>query len=66
MSLFTFFTGFCYNECFSKPIKLSPNYWMNQFTQADLAEKEQLLLDPAKQTGTPYWFGRDPVWSVSY
>lgn len=66
MSLFTLFTGFCYNDYFAKPLKLGPSYWFNQYTQEELAESEQLLLDPAGKTGTPYWFGKDPAWSVSY
>lgn len=66
MSLFTLFTGFCYNDCFAKPLKFGPNYWVNQYKLEDIAKHEQLLLDPAGKTGTPYWFGKDPAWSVSY
>lgn len=66
MSMFTLFTGFCYNDYFAKPLKFGPNYWINQYTQQEMADKEHLLLDPAGKTGTPYWFGKDPAWSVSY
>lgn len=66
MSMFTLFTGFCYNDYFAKPLKFAPNYWVNQYTQERMAVSEQLLLDPAGKTGTPYWFGKDPAWSVSY
>lgn len=65
MSLFTLFTGFCYNDFFAKPLKFGPNYWKNQYTREELAANEQLLLDPAGETGIPYWFGKDPAWSVS-
>ncbi|XP_026314352.1 V-type proton ATPase 116 kDa subunit a-like [Hyposmocoma kahamanoa] len=65
MSLFTMFTGFCYNDFFAKSLKFGPGYWVNQYTPQELAASEQLQLDPALLTGTPYCFGKDPAWALA-
>lgn len=74
MGLFSVYTGFIYNECFSRATVIFPSGWSvaamaNQSGWSDtfLAEHPMLALDP-NVTGVflgPYPFGIDPVWSLA-
>uniref|UniRef100_A0A671G2P8 V-type proton ATPase subunit a n=1 Tax=Rhinolophus ferrumequinum TaxID=59479 RepID=A0A671G2P8_RHIFE len=74
MGLFSIYTGFIYNECFSRATVIFPSGWSvaamaNQSGWSDtfLAEHPLLALDP-NVTGVflgPYPFGIDPVWSLA-
>ncbi|XP_030041457.1 LOW QUALITY PROTEIN: V-type proton ATPase 116 kDa subunit a 3 [Microcaecilia unicolor] len=68
MGAFSIYTGFVYNECFSKATTIFPSGWsvaaMNWSSQET---KPALPLDP-KYPGVffgPYPFGIDPVWSMA-
>lgn len=74
MGLFSVYTGFIYNECFSRATVIFPSGWSvaamaNQsgWSDAFLANHPLLTLDP-NVTGVflgPYPFGIDPVWSLA-
>ncbi|XP_052517564.1 V-type proton ATPase 116 kDa subunit a 3 isoform X2 [Budorcas taxicolor] len=74
MGLFSIYTGFIYNECFSRATAIFPSGWSvaamaNQsgWSDAFLAQHQLLALDP-NVTGVflgPYPFGIDPVWSLA-
>ncbi|XP_030773200.1 V-type proton ATPase 116 kDa subunit a isoform X4 [Rhinopithecus roxellana] len=74
MGLFSIYTGFIYNECFSRATSIFPSGWSvaamaNQsgWSDAFLAQHATLTLDP-NVTGVflgPYPFGIDPVWSLA-
>lgn len=64
MSLFSMFTGFIYNDWFSKPLRLMPSFWVNTYSPEELAGHETLALDPAGKTMSTYVFGVDPIWVV--
>ncbi|XP_061059840.1 V-type proton ATPase 116 kDa subunit a 3 [Eubalaena glacialis] len=74
MGLFSVYTGFIYNECFSCATAVFPSGWSvaamaNQsgWSDAFLAQQPLLSLDP-NVTGVflgPYPFGIDPVWSLA-
>ncbi|XP_033258306.1 V-type proton ATPase 116 kDa subunit a 3 isoform X1 [Orcinus orca] len=74
MGLFSVYTGFIYNECFSCAMAVFPSGWSvaamaNQsgWSDAFLAQQPLLSLDP-NVTGVflgPYPFGIDPVWSLA-
>ncbi|XP_025214172.1 V-type proton ATPase 116 kDa subunit a isoform X2 [Theropithecus gelada] len=74
MGLFSIYTGFIYNECFSRATSIFPSGWSvaamaNQsgWSDAFLAQHAMLTLDP-NVTGVflgPYPFGIDPVWSLA-
>ncbi|XP_045711182.1 V-type proton ATPase 116 kDa subunit a3 [Phyllostomus hastatus] len=74
MGLFSVYTGFIYNECFSRATTIFPSGWSvaamaNQSGWSDtfLAEHPLLALDP-NVTGVflgPYPFGIDPIWSLA-
>ncbi|XP_055987734.1 V-type proton ATPase 116 kDa subunit a 3 [Sorex fumeus] len=74
MGLFSVYTGFIYNECFSRATAIFPSGWSvaamaNQSGWSDtfLAQNPVLRLDP-NITGVflgPYPFGIDPIWSLA-
>uniref|UniRef100_A0A8C8ZFT0 V-type proton ATPase subunit a n=1 Tax=Prolemur simus TaxID=1328070 RepID=A0A8C8ZFT0_PROSS len=74
MGLFSIYTGFIYNECFSRATTIFPSGWSvaamaNQsgWSDAFLAQHAVLTLDPSVKGVFlgPYPFGIDPVWSLA-
>ncbi|KAJ2954439.1 hypothetical protein O0L34_g2709 [Tuta absoluta] len=65
MSMFTMYTGFVYNDWFSKPLRLKSNYWINVYDADTLSQEANLQLDPAGKTGGTYKLGVDPAWGFS-
>ncbi|XP_014462887.1 V-type proton ATPase 116 kDa subunit a 3 [Alligator mississippiensis] len=74
MGAFSIYTGFIYNECFSKATTIFPSAWSvatmaneSAWSSTYLAEHPLLTLDP-NITGVfkgPYPFGIDPIWSLT-
>ncbi|XP_021490103.1 V-type proton ATPase 116 kDa subunit a 3 [Meriones unguiculatus] len=74
MGLFSVYTGFIYNECFSRATTIFPSGWSvaamaNQSGWSDkyLSQHPVLTLNP-NITGVflgPYPFGIDPIWSLA-
>ncbi|XP_007943121.1 V-type proton ATPase 116 kDa subunit a3 [Orycteropus afer afer] len=74
MGLFSVYTGFIYNECFSRATAIFHSGWSvatmaNQsgWSDAFLAQHEMLTLNP-NVSGVflgPYPFGIDPIWSLA-
>ncbi|NXU45257.1 VPP3 ATPase, partial [Drymodes brunneopygia] len=74
MGAFSVYTGFIYNECFSKATAIFPSAWSvatmanhSSWSSAYLATHPSLTLDP-NVTGVfrgPYPFGIDPIWSLA-
>lgn len=66
MGAFSMYTGFIYNDIFSKSLNLFGSRWVIQYNASTIHENHVLQLDPAKDyTGTPYPIGLDPVWQVA-
>uniref|UniRef100_H2ZFW1 V-type proton ATPase subunit a n=1 Tax=Ciona savignyi TaxID=51511 RepID=H2ZFW1_CIOSA len=58
MGLFSIYTGFLYNECFSRSINIFGTSW-------NFLMEFRLTLDPNKPgvfRGYPYFYGIDPIW----
>ncbi|XP_061856582.1 V-type proton ATPase 116 kDa subunit a 3 [Colius striatus] len=74
MGAFSIYTGFIYNECFSKATVIFPSGWSvaamanhSSWSSDYLATHPSLTLDP-NVTGVfqgPYPFGIDPIWSLA-
>uniref|UniRef100_A0A8C0V5D0 V-type proton ATPase subunit a n=1 Tax=Cyanistes caeruleus TaxID=156563 RepID=A0A8C0V5D0_CYACU len=74
MGAFSIYTGFIYNECFSKATAIFPSAWSvatmanhSSWSSEYLAAHPSLTLDP-NVTGVfrgPYPFGIDPIWSLA-
>uniref|UniRef100_T1K0H6 V-type proton ATPase subunit a n=1 Tax=Tetranychus urticae TaxID=32264 RepID=T1K0H6_TETUR len=66
MSLFSIYTGFIYNDIFSKSLNIFGSSWKATTLPKTGLYPENMMLDPLTQySDKPYWFGIDPVWQVS-
>jgi len=69
MGVFSMYTGFIYNDVFSKSLNIFGSAW--HVTEDINIEQKTLMLQPALNkshtdySGTPYPFGVDPVWQIA-
>ncbi|KAM9393196.1 V-type proton ATPase 116 kDa subunit a isoform 2-T3 [Pholidichthys leucotaenia] len=74
MGLFSIYTGFIYNDCFSKSLNIFGSGWKveamftaNEWKDRDVHDNSLLTLDP-NITGVfqgPYPLGIDPIWNLA-
>lgn len=69
MGLFSMYTGFIYNDIFSKSMNIFGSHWnYNETFQFPLKMDDSLMLDPGNRGQyqfTPYVFGIDPAWQAA-
>ncbi|XP_013914076.1 PREDICTED: V-type proton ATPase 116 kDa subunit a isoform 4 [Thamnophis sirtalis] len=75
MSIFSIYTGFIYNDCFSKSFNIFGSSWSVRpmynnggWTDDIVNESGVLQLDPKTKgvySGNPYPFGIDPIWNIA-
>nr|KAG5705677.1 hypothetical protein BaRGS_026616 [Batillaria attramentaria] len=69
MGAFSIYTGFIYNDIFSKSLNIFGSSWYaptEPFSVPTLKKFEKLQLGPnGSYTGTPYPIGLDPVWQLA-
>ncbi|XP_053206247.1 V-type proton ATPase 116 kDa subunit a 1-like isoform X2 [Panonychus citri] len=66
MGLFSIYTGFIYNDIFSKSFNIFGSSWVSSHPPDKGLYPEVMMLEPGKEySGSPYWFGMDPVWQVA-
>lgn len=72
MGLFSIYTGFIYNDCFSKSFNLFGSSFKNTFSDDELHRmigddpERSVMLIPELQTFTsPYPIGVDPIWNLA-
>uniref|UniRef100_A0A8B9BLW5 V-type proton ATPase subunit a n=1 Tax=Anser brachyrhynchus TaxID=132585 RepID=A0A8B9BLW5_9AVES len=73
MGIFSIYTGFIYNDCFSKSFNIFGSSWhiipmFKNNTKDVLLDNTVLQLDPAVPgvySGNPYPFGIDPIWNIA-
>ncbi|XP_065369017.1 V-type proton ATPase 116 kDa subunit a 4-like [Calliphora vicina] len=68
MGAFSIYTGFIYNDIFSKSFNIFGSSWRASLNKSQVQDSHYVQLDPYDQQhylGTPYVFGMDPVWDAS-
>ncbi|XP_071788014.1 V-type proton ATPase 116 kDa subunit a 1-like isoform X2 [Asterias amurensis] len=69
MGLFSMYSGFVYNDAFSKSFNIFGSSWkvsgMANFTKGLLEGEEDFQLDPKQAFTGPYPYGLDPIWQLS-
>lgn len=65
MGLFSMYTGFIYNDVFSKSLNVFGSYWSTNYNLSTLMSNKHLQLNPGTDyDGIPYPIGLDPIWQV--
>ncbi|XP_055586322.1 V-type proton ATPase 116 kDa subunit a 1 isoform X2 [Uranotaenia lowii] len=67
MGVFSMYTGFVYNDIFSKSLNVFGSAWSINYNTSTVMENKALQLDPGSKdySQTPYPIGLDPVWQVA-
>ncbi|XP_070503968.1 V-type proton ATPase 116 kDa subunit a 1 isoform X3 [Chironomus tepperi] len=65
MGLFSMYTGFIYNDIFSKSLNVFGSGWKINYDAETIIYNKALQLDPARDFERTYPVGMDPVWQVA-
>ncbi|VDL68906.1 unnamed protein product [Nippostrongylus brasiliensis] len=73
MGVFSIYTGFLYNDVYSKSMNIFGSGWTNCYDLRDIerlkySEEKQLMLIPENAydtAGGPYPIGVDPIWNLA-
>ncbi|XP_065095893.1 V-type proton ATPase 116 kDa subunit a 1 isoform X4 [Ochlerotatus camptorhynchus] len=67
MGVFSMYTGFVYNDIFSKSLNVFGSSWSINYNSSTVMTNKALQLNPGSNdySGTPYAMGLDPVWQVA-
>ncbi|EGK97124.1 AGAP003711-PC [Anopheles gambiae str. PEST] len=67
MGVFSMYTGFVYNDIFSKSLNVFGSAWSTNYNTSTVMSNKALQLNPKGMdyAQTPYPFGLDPVWQVA-
>jgi len=68
MGLYSMYTGFVYNDVFSKSFNIFGSYWSVNHNASTVMTNKNLQLNPNSSDyyGHPYPFGVDPIWQVMF
>jgi V-type H+-transporting ATPase subunit a len=68
MGLYSMYTGFVYNDVFSKSLNIFGSYWTVNYNMSTITSNKDLQLNPSTKDyyQYPYPIGVDPVWQVIF
>ncbi|TDG49055.1 hypothetical protein AWZ03_004540 [Drosophila navojoa] len=62
MGMFAVYTGFMYNDCFSKSFNVFGTHWVIQYNRTTVLTNPSLQLNPTTDQRGTYPMGIDPIW----
>ncbi|EDW59357.1 V-type proton ATPase 116 kDa subunit a 1 [Drosophila virilis] len=62
MGMFAIYTGFIYNDCFSKSFNVFGSHWALQYNRTTVLTNPALQLNPTTDQRGTYPMGIDPIW----
>uniref|UniRef100_A0A1Q3FM71 V-type proton ATPase subunit a n=1 Tax=Culex tarsalis TaxID=7177 RepID=A0A1Q3FM71_CULTA len=66
MGFFSMYTGFVYNDVFSKTMNIFGSSWSINYNTSTIMENKELQLNPGEDySETIYWYGLDPAWMLA-
>ncbi|EAT42023.1 AAEL006390-PA [Aedes aegypti] len=66
MGIFSMYTGFVYNDIFSKTMNIFGSSWQINYNTSTVMENKDLQLNPGEDySETVYWYGLDPAWMLA-
>ncbi|XP_001951582.1 V-type proton ATPase 116 kDa subunit a isoform X6 [Acyrthosiphon pisum] len=68
MGLFSMYTGFIYNDIFSKSLNLFGSHWHTNYNESTVMNNKDLQINPSLSSDydqVPYPVGLDPVWQLA-
>ncbi|XP_036344558.1 V-type proton ATPase 116 kDa subunit a1-like [Rhagoletis pomonella] len=65
LGLFSMYTGFLYNDIFSKSLNVFGSTWRVRYNRSTVLENPNLVLDPAVASFGVYPLGVDPIWQLA-
>ncbi|XP_055907921.1 V-type proton ATPase 116 kDa subunit a 1-like isoform X2 [Eupeodes corollae] len=65
MGMFSLYTGFIYNDLFSKSMNVFGSVWKVHYNYSTVKDNPSLQLDPKTFTEGVYPVGMDPIWQLA-
>ncbi|XP_055906180.1 V-type proton ATPase 116 kDa subunit a 1-like [Eupeodes corollae] len=65
MGIFSIYTGFIYNDIFSKSMNVFGSGWRVHYDYSTVHANPSLQLNPKNYTVGVYWLGMDPIWQLA-
>ncbi|KAL5284894.1 unc-32.2 family protein [Megaselia abdita] len=64
MGVFSMYTGFIYNDVFSKSMNIFGSRWSNMYNISTVTSNHNLQMDPKSDSFGAYEMGLDPIWQL--
>lgn len=65
LGVFSIFSGFMYNDIFSKCFAFNKSYFVNGLKAEEMIKSDYITMDPGySENKEPHLLGLDPIWEV--
>lgn len=65
MGMFSMYTGFIYNDLFSKSLNIFNSGWSHSYNASTIMTNKMIQLRPSKDFDDTYPVGLDPIWQLA-